>query len=297
MEKSLKKSSDSERYLPSDILFMVLVLLPTKLLLQMRSVCKLWRDIISDCSFIKAHLDRANDIHNNSLKIKRYMDNAVCTRSTGFEESWTRYELTIPMKQFSPSVEILASCNGLLLFGDDIECYYLWNPSTRLLKQFNGPSVYRDELRNFALGYDNNKGLQGCKDCAFYRQKVARFKKSKIGSKKSLNEEDGLERGENVLQMARRRQRCGAGVSRTHATEGESNGIQNGSTINGDTNETSLANVTTNVTDNLHNTSLPEGRKPVRVSKGDAHQGPNTSDSGVVRRDEDDHDSHTIVIS
>ncbi|GJS91313.1 F-box associated domain containing protein [Tanacetum coccineum] len=131
MEKSLKKSSDSERYLPSDILFMVLVLLPTKLLLQMRSVCKLWRDIISDCSFIKAHLDRANDIHNNSLK--RYMDNAVCMRSTGFEESWTRYELTIPMKQFSPSVEILASCNGLLLLGDDIECYYLWNPSTRRL--------------------------------------------------------------------------------------------------------------------------------------------------------------------
>ncbi|GJZ20233.1 hypothetical protein Tco_0556823 [Tanacetum coccineum] len=68
--------------------------------------------------------------------------------------------------------------------------------------------------------------------------------------------------------MARRRQRHGARVSRTHATEGESNGFQNGSTINGDTNETSLANVTANVTDNLHNPSLSEGRKLVRVSKG-----------------------------
>ncbi|GJT43843.1 hypothetical protein Tco_0952558 [Tanacetum coccineum] len=68
--------------------------------------------------------------------------------------------------------------------------------------------------------------------------------------------------------MARRRQRHGARVSRTHATEGESNGIQNRSTINGDTNETSLANVTANVTDNLHNPSLSEGRKLVRVSKG-----------------------------
>ncbi|GKA57429.1 hypothetical protein Tco_0756617 [Tanacetum coccineum] len=64
--------------------------------------------------------------------------------------------------------------------------------------------------------------------------------------------------------MARRRQRRGAGVSGTHASEGESNGIQSGSTINGDTNETSPDNVT----DNLLNPSLPEGRKPVRVSKG-----------------------------
>ncbi|PWA47073.1 F-box associated domain, type 1 [Artemisia annua] len=153
MAKSLKKSSDSERHLPSEVLFMVLVLLPTKLLLQMRSVCKEWRDVISDCGFIKAHLDRANDIHNNSLK--RYINNnADWMRSFFLEDPGTMHQLTVPMKDFLPRVEILASCNGLLLLGDDFNCYYLWNPSTRLLKPFNGPSVYRDELRNFALGYD-----------------------------------------------------------------------------------------------------------------------------------------------
>ncbi|GKD06306.1 PDR ABC-type transporter family protein [Tanacetum coccineum] len=63
--------------------------------------------------------------------------------------------------------------------------------------------------------------------------------------------------------MARRRQRRGTGV-RTHATEEESTGIQNGSTINVYINETSPANVTANMTDSLHNPSLPEGRKPIR---------------------------------
>lgn len=46
-------------------------------------------------------------------------------------------------------------------------------------------------------------------------------------------------------------------------SEGQSNDIQNDSTINGDSNETSPENVI----DNLHHPSLPEGRKPVRVSK------------------------------
>ncbi|PWA59385.1 F-box associated domain, type 1 [Artemisia annua] len=121
MAKSVKKSSDSERYIPYEIVFMVLAMLPTKLLLQLRSVCKTWRDLISDVRIIKAHLDMANDIHNNSLK--RYMDDDVWMRSTGLEDPGRRYQLTVPMKEFSPHVEILASCNG-------------------------------DELRNFALGYD-----------------------------------------------------------------------------------------------------------------------------------------------
>ncbi|GJY50022.1 PDR ABC-type transporter family protein [Tanacetum coccineum] len=68
--------------------------------------------------------------------------------------------------------------------------------------------------------------------------------------------------------MVRRRQRGRARVSRTRASEGESNSIQNGSTINCDTNETSPANVTDYVTDNLRNPSLQEGRKPVWVLKG-----------------------------
>nr|GEZ02849.1 hypothetical protein [Tanacetum cinerariifolium] len=71
--------------------------------------------------------------------------------------------------------------------------------------------------------------------------------------------------------MVRRRQRRGAGVSRTRASEGESNSIQNGSTINCDTNETSPANVTDYVTNNLHNPSLQEGGKSVWVSKGLFH--------------------------
>nr|GEU85031.1 hypothetical protein [Tanacetum cinerariifolium] len=103
--------------------------------------------------------------------------------------------------------------------------------------------------------------MSGCRDS----QKVKYTAGSFVG--KALrwwNSQIHTRGREAAVDMVRRRQRRGAGVSRTRASEGESNSIQNGSTINCDTNETSPANVI----DNLHNPSLQEGRKPVWISKG-----------------------------
>lgn len=174
MAKSLEKSSSFKAHLSRDIVFKILERLPLKSMLQMKSVCTLWRDIISDPFFIKKHLDRSN-----SLCLRRYIDttpvtisvgsedlerwyehvmahiNAPRTKSVGLQEKETRYEYTIPVTNFSPNVEILGSCNGLLLLGDGDRTYYLWNPSTRLLRSFTGPYLFRGEIRNFALGYDS----------------------------------------------------------------------------------------------------------------------------------------------
>ena len=62
--------------------------------------------------------------------------------------------------------------------------------------------------------------------------------------------------------MARRRKRLGAGESRPHASEGQSNDIPNNSTINDGTNQTTPENII----ENLDNPS--NGRKQVQVVNG-----------------------------
>ncbi|GKC74639.1 hypothetical protein Tco_1120522, partial [Tanacetum coccineum] len=62
--------------------------------------------------------------------------------------------------------------------------------------------------------------------------------------------------------MANRKKRLGAGKSRPHASEGQSNDIPNNSTINDNTNETTPGNIT----ENLDNPS--NGRKQVLVVDG-----------------------------
>ncbi|KVH97554.1 F-box associated domain, type 1 [Cynara cardunculus var. scolymus] len=127
--------------------------LPTKSLLKMKRVCSQWRSIISDPRFIKAHLDAVNDERNNHLT--RYLHWPPLMRSIGLEDEDQGYEYTFPVTKFSDNAEILGSCNGLILLGDDDRTYYLWNPSTRLLRKFDGPSLFRGEFRNFGFGYDS----------------------------------------------------------------------------------------------------------------------------------------------
>ncbi|KAI3719757.1 hypothetical protein L6452_20661 [Arctium lappa] len=153
MAKSVKKSSNSGMHLSYEIIFMILVRLPTKCLLQMKLICSQWCSIISDPRFIKAHLDAANDKHNNHLR--RYLSYPHSMSSMGLENANWRYEHSIPVTKFSDSAEFLGSCNGLILLGDDDRTYYLWNPSTRLLRKFDGPSLFIGEFRNFGLGYDS----------------------------------------------------------------------------------------------------------------------------------------------
>ncbi|GJY64077.1 hypothetical protein Tco_0465537 [Tanacetum coccineum] len=107
--------------------------------------------------------------------------------------------------------------------------------------------------------------------------------------------QDAIDFQEAVGQGLDRRKRLGAGKSRPHASEGQSNDNPNNSTINDNTDETTPGNII----ENLDNPS--NGKKQVLVvdgfentDGGDAHQGPNTSHSRAGEREEDDHDSRMI---
>ncbi|XP_071739499.1 F-box/kelch-repeat protein At3g06240-like [Rutidosis leptorrhynchoides] len=150
MEESLMKLSKFEGQLPHDLVFKILERLSFKSMLKAKSVCKQWRDVVSDPSFIEAHLSKSY-----SLGRIRYIHGAPMMKSVGLDDQETRYEHTIPTTEFSRYVEILGSCNGLILLGDGDRSYFLWNPSTRLLRSFTGRFLFRGEFRHFALGYDS----------------------------------------------------------------------------------------------------------------------------------------------
>nr|XP_043625836.1 F-box/kelch-repeat protein At3g06240-like [Erigeron canadensis] len=152
MGKSLKGSPHFDTNILFDLIFMTLVWWPVKCLLQMKSVCSIWRAKISDPLFIKAHLEKTNDLRR--LRYIFHDPMKAMMRSIGLKDRDSRYEHTIPITDFSNHVEILGSLNGLLLLGDGECTYHLWNPSTRLLRKFSGPYIFRGQLRNFALGYD-----------------------------------------------------------------------------------------------------------------------------------------------
>ncbi|PWA83740.1 F-box associated domain, type 1 [Artemisia annua] len=155
MTKSLKESTNCGMYNLSNTLFSQFLTSPPKFLLRMKSVCSMWWNMVSSPLFIKNHLDIANNVHN--FHKVRYIntDEAPMIQSTTLEGKEARYENTNPKTTFSSNVEIFGSCNGLILLGDNLRTYYLWNPSTRSCREFNGPFVFKGELRNIALGYDS----------------------------------------------------------------------------------------------------------------------------------------------
>lgn len=157
MTKSLRESTICRMHILSSLLLWKLISYPPKLLLQLKSVCSLWRGIVSDRDFIKKQLDFANDVHNRHKRRYITTDEAprIQFQSTTLEGEEPRNENTRPKKTFSPNVEILGSCNGLILLGDNISNFYLWNPSTRACSAFDGRFIFQGEYRNIALGYDS----------------------------------------------------------------------------------------------------------------------------------------------
>ncbi|XP_071739503.1 F-box/kelch-repeat protein At3g06240-like [Rutidosis leptorrhynchoides] len=133
MVKSLKQCYSNVGQLPRDVVLKILESSSLKSMLKAKCVCKLWRDVVSDPLFIKAHLHKSYNLGRI-----RYINSAPMMQSI----------------EFSKYVQILGSCNGLILLGDGERSYFLWNPSTRLLTSFTGLYLFRGEYRHFALGYD-----------------------------------------------------------------------------------------------------------------------------------------------
>ncbi|OIV95068.1 hypothetical protein TanjilG_10888 [Lupinus angustifolius] len=172
MEHAFLASRKHEAQLPflyDEIIFEILSWLPVKSLLQSRAVCKSWKSLISDPSFIKLHLQRSLKYANIIVKSKLYDDKYVfaqpCTVASLFEKpSTTVISAESAYRVNSSKYRFAGSCNGLVCLigsiysGDRVKQIRVrfWNPATRL-RSTKSPviCVHLTTLFVFGFGYDN----------------------------------------------------------------------------------------------------------------------------------------------
>ncbi|KAL6206970.1 hypothetical protein ACLB2K_024215 [Fragaria x ananassa] len=122
-----------------DIIVEILLKLPAKSLLRFRCVCKSWRALISDPSFVRNHLRRVNTNHFNLLVGTRWFSQAdVISKQDDGGIAIT--ELDYPVTFSDPGCfMIYGSCNGLVCAGFENGNIIIWNPLTREFKQLPQP--------------------------------------------------------------------------------------------------------------------------------------------------------------
>ncbi|KAI8561482.1 hypothetical protein RHMOL_Rhmol04G0343500 [Rhododendron molle] len=137
--------------LPDGIIFDILSRLPVKPLCRFKSVSKPWLALITEPHFIKSHLTQSMKNHtNHKLIIASPTSHSVY--SVDYQPpDHTIADLEVPC---TFNVEIMGSCNGVVLLGTGDELC-LWNPSIRMYRKFSQPEYPRGEFRVYGLGYDS----------------------------------------------------------------------------------------------------------------------------------------------
>lgn len=136
--------------LPDEIVWEILVRLPTKVLLRCRVVCRSWCDIISAANFLLAHHKRQPSLPlaffcgELSSCSRQVVDAAIdafdLRQSPAKRQPVLRFNDYNLRRQFS----IHASCDGLILLSVSNGSFYICNPTTRqwrTLPSLNGTCV------------------------------------------------------------------------------------------------------------------------------------------------------------
>ncbi|KAH7845778.1 hypothetical protein Vadar_005886 [Vaccinium darrowii] len=149
--------------LSDDLLIEILWRLPVKSLLQLKSVCKYWYDLLRSPYFINLHHDRAASIaaeeNTDCLLVKRFIGGD----EGGFTLSFVPNETPVEDIDISftgldmKHLRILGPCNGVVCltiigFNSSI---VLWNPSMKEFRVLPQPSYKNDHMSNWGFGYDS----------------------------------------------------------------------------------------------------------------------------------------------
>ncbi|CAH9069603.1 unnamed protein product [Cuscuta europaea] len=124
-----EKTESGIPYLPEEIITNILKRLPVKSLIRFRSVCDLWKNIISAPSFITDHLNYSN--HQIPSLISTY-DGALIKYSLDLNKGLREVQVGPPIDSIRPH-RILGSCNGLVCLqtGGRLDPLSMWNPALR----------------------------------------------------------------------------------------------------------------------------------------------------------------------
>ncbi|XP_008226228.1 PREDICTED: F-box/kelch-repeat protein At3g23880-like [Prunus mume] len=154
---------------PQEIIHEILFRLPVKSLINCTSVCKPWRSMVMNQSFIHAHFSHTVDFANQKdidlllfHKISGSGSTIYCHNTVIHEVEIEVYSLHYDNKAFdvhseiefpiapkkkllNPHLRVVGTCNGLICLADDISAYgynfFLWNPTIRKLLTLPGPGI------------------------------------------------------------------------------------------------------------------------------------------------------------
>ncbi|PIM98048.1 hypothetical protein CDL12_29471 [Handroanthus impetiginosus] len=147
--------------IPSELFLHILLQVPAESLLRFRAVCRAWRCIIDDPSFIKSHT--TNQVSSNTLLIRNLSGArlfSLSLDSINYAEGCQTIEVTPVKRVIRRGVPYfcdlpVASCNGLILIShyDVKKTWVIWNPLTREFRELPEPDT-EVRLRGSGIGYD-----------------------------------------------------------------------------------------------------------------------------------------------
>ncbi|PHT97606.1 hypothetical protein BC332_33467 [Capsicum chinense] len=127
MGKKKLAFDDVAYILPSDILFLILIKVPSvKSLLRFKSISKSWNIIISDNEFKRTHRDQSKALGREKLVLHKSSTNEFEFRDLESSQLVMMAKEVFTPKKFRKAI-VLSSCDGLLLLRNPT---VLWNPST-----------------------------------------------------------------------------------------------------------------------------------------------------------------------
>ncbi|KAL1831729.1 hypothetical protein ACET3Z_001380 [Daucus carota] len=138
-ERSMLVAVEKIDYLPENLIIEILSRLPVKDLLQFKSVCKLWCEIISSPNFVSKHLNnyyKTNDEWRGCLLVQSYVSQAEIVLYELFLDETPRVlasEVLYDMPMYCSYVS--GPCDGLhYVYQYDRSSRAFWNPAINELK-------------------------------------------------------------------------------------------------------------------------------------------------------------------
>ena len=124
-------------HLPSEIISLILIKLPVKTLLTLKCVCRYFYRFVSCPDFIKEQLKfSTKDVSMSSYNLMyREVYNYRELKITSIRSLWCEFSVNLFNLEYPQSelqdVQIVGSCNGLVVIIVNDEHFFIWNPTIR----------------------------------------------------------------------------------------------------------------------------------------------------------------------
>jgi hypothetical protein len=116
-------ASVSYDFLPDEIVTQILIRLPIKSIITSICVCKTWKSIIQNPTFISTHLHHSTTTNHLLLFTISSGSKQIYALHNDDDNDFTehtRFDFLVDSFTINPRFRVVATCNGLVCFSDDL---------------------------------------------------------------------------------------------------------------------------------------------------------------------------------